>query len=46
MLWWVFGLILVFSIIANLFRPRKTFDNKENTVQEEERAKAQSWFGG
>ncbi|WP_409252938.1 hypothetical protein V1502_03135 [Bacillus sp. SCS-153A] len=46
MLWWIFGLILVFSFIANLLRPKKRFDESENVIQEEERAKAQSWFGG
>lgn len=46
MLWWIFGLILFFSVIANLLRPRRTFEEKENIIQEEERAKAQNYFGG
>ncbi|WP_421383670.1 hypothetical protein ACOJQI_03655 [Bacillus salacetis] len=47
MLWWIFGLILFFSVIANLLRPRrKTFEDRENIIQEEERAKAQNYFGG
>jgi hypothetical protein len=47
MLWWIFGLILFFSVIANLLRPRReNFEDNENIIQEEERAKAQNYFGG
>ncbi|BCB04189.1 hypothetical protein [Bacillus sp. KH172YL63] len=48
MLWWIIGIGIVAGTVSALFR-RKSFDasNKhERQIQEEERVKAGSWWGG
>ncbi|NMH70019.1 hypothetical protein LS684_22125 (plasmid) [Cytobacillus spongiae] len=52
MLWWILGISVGFGILSGLIRNRfsnhsfKAGNQNEQQLQEEERVKAGSWFGG
>jgi hypothetical protein len=49
MLIWILGCTLFFSIVITFLRPKKSsFEEQENEriIQEEGRARANTWFGG
>ncbi|WP_175989301.1 hypothetical protein [Bacillus sp. Marseille-Q1617] len=50
MLWFIIGIAIFFGIVSAMLKRRSsTFqdpDANERQIQEEERIKASSWFGG
>ncbi|QTC42662.1 hypothetical protein I7V34_05260 [Bacillus sp. V3] len=51
MLWFIIGIAILFGVLSSLIKRRTTtFQDdptaNERQIQEEERIKASSWFGG